>query len=281
MNDLAGFEEWLRRRNLSEGTVQLYRSHLKAAWRAPRPEARLLSGNLAPKTLAAVRAALLSWATFVEDAVLTKRIKEIRLPKPVRLRPKLPLEKKDWLKLIDRIQASPALDNPCKACLGLIAVRGLRVSDVLRLRRDEILEALRTGQLSAVLKGNRRVEYSVTGNFEPLLRSLAAHKGWERVDELVSPRAQKDRRKAAVARLERLLRIVAKETGLDPVDVHPHRLRRTYAVEYLRMMKGDPEALMNLKIHMRWESIETAAQYVDHPREDKLVEIEERMFKKE
>lgn len=280
-SDFKGFEAWLEGRRLSEGTVRLYRSHLKAAFGGKAPEERLLDRELAPKTLAAARSALLSWATYTEDAGLIKRIKGIRLPAPARMTPKLPLERSDWLQLIKTIKTSAALDEPCRACLGLVAARGFRVSDVLRLRRLDVETALKKGRLSTVLKGNRRVEYPVTGNFEPFLRILASHDGWVIADELVSPHAKKDRRAAAVARMERLLRTVAAEAGLDPAEVHPHRLRRTYAVEYLRRMKGDPEALVNLMIHMRWANVETARQYVDHPREERLTEIEEGLFEED
>ena len=53
-------------------------------------------------------------------------------------------------------------------------------------------------------------------------------------------------------------------------DLYPHRLRRTYAVQYLRALKGDPEALMKLTQHMQWASMATAMEYVDHARGDEL-----------
>lgn len=278
--DLNSFRSWLHSRGLSDGTARLYTAHLRVALALPLPESRLLDDHLAPKTKAAARAALRSWALYRRDTEMIERLRDMKLPKPVRKTPKRPLERDDWLSLLDQIQVSSFLDDGSRAALGLLATRGLRVGDALRMQRKEVLEALRVGILSFVIKGNRRVEYHVTEAFRPFLELLATHKNWERVEDLVSPRAKKDRRRAAVIRLERLLRKVAEEVGVEPQDVHPHRLRRTYAVEYLKQMVGDPEALVNLQQHMQWESIETAAQYVDHPRQGKLLEVERRMFKR-
>jgi integrase len=149
------------------------------------------------------------------------------------------------------------------------------------MQRGEVHDALRGGILSFVIKGNKRVEYHVTDNFSRFLELLETQeRDWKRVEDLVSPRSKGDRRRAAVIQIERLLRVVGEEAGLDAEELYPHRLRRTYAVEYLKQMKGDPEALVNLQQHMQWESLETAAGYVDHPRQEKLLEVERRMFKR-
>jgi site-specific recombinase XerD len=281
--DLSNFSEWLRGRGLAAGTARLYAAHLSAAFRLSRPEERLLDDRLAPKTRAAARAALRSWALYQNDPEMVKRLGDIKLPKAVRKTPKYPLPRAEWLALIDQIEVSKKIGDPVRAVLGLLATRGLRVGDALRMQRGEVHDALRGGILSFVIKGNKRVEYHVTDNFSRFLDLLeveAEKRDWKRVEDLVSPRSKGDRRRAAVIQIERLLRVVGEEAGLDGEELYPHRLRRTYAVEYLKQMKGDPEALVNLQQHMQWESLETAAGYVDHPRQEKLLEVERRMFKR-
>jgi integrase len=62
--------------------------------------------------------------------------------------------------------------------------------------------------------------------------------------------------------------------------VYPHRLRRTYATEYLRSMAGDPEAVVKLMQHMGWSNIATAMEYVNHQRGAELNAPAHRMFQR-
>ena len=114
--------------------------------------------------------------------------------------------------------------------------------------------------------------------FRPWLEALANRAArWSRVWDLVSPNASGDNRRNAAARaVERGLQTLARSAGV--VRVHPHRLRRTYAVEFLRAMRGDPEALPKLVQHMGWADMSTALEYIDHARGAELDEVADRIF---
>jgi integrase len=78
--------------------------------------------------------------------------------------------------------------------------------------------------------------------------------------------------------VERALSTVAARLGIE--DLYPHRLRRTYATEYLRALGPDSEAPIKLQQHMQWASMTTAFMYVDHPRGAALDEVAVRMLKR-
>lgn len=89
-------------------------------------------------------------------------------------------------------------------------------------------------------------------------------------------RAKTQRRRAAARAVVRALTEVAVRCRI--YGVHPHRLRRTYALEYLKGLVGDPDALMMPKQHMQWESLATAVEYVDHARGQELDDAAEKIF---
>jgi len=76
--------------------------------------------------------------------------------------------------------------------------------------------------------------------------------------------------------VERVVAAYGADLGIE--DLHPHRLRRTYAVAYLRANKGDPEALINLQQHMQWAGIATAMEYVNHLRGREIDAVAETLF---
>jgi integrase len=118
----------------------------------------------------------------------------------------------------------------------------------------------------------------VIPTYRRFLEILPDYNGWDRVEDLISPRSSpgKLRRRAASKAAARALNVCAERAGID--DLYPHRLRRTYAVEYLRAMKTDPEAVVKLQQHMQWASLATAMQYVDHHRGAELDVAAEAMW---
>jgi integrase len=216
--------------------------------------------------------ALRSWANFAEDAALRRRLDSIKLPPALRKNPKVELDRVSWRRLVKHLQDQPP--SAMRSVLLIISLRGLRCGDVLRLRRREIEDALSTGLLSFEAKGSRRLEYDAAPIREHL-QDLAAqaplgNAQWQRVRDLLGP--CHDSATRAVRRS-----LARHAVGLGIEDLHPHRLRRTYATHYIRALDKDPQALMKLQRHMQWQSMQTAAGYVDATNAKELDAIGARM----
>lgn len=275
-DSLAGFRSWLESMGRSPETVAMYAYDLGALMRDyGDPVDGLSDRSLAPSTRLHRRAALMSWATYTGDDDLRERIKAVLVPHQGRISAKYPLSREDWRLLREEIAGAEG-DPAVRAVLGILAARGLRASDVLRMRRREVTAALRIGRLAFEAKGERRMEFLV----RPIrghLEELASYTGWDRVEDLLAPRsAPGRRRRAAKKRLERAIKRHARAVGLGD-DVHLHQLRRTYATHYLSELEGDPQALTKLQQHMQWAGLATAARYADYHRDEDLDEVAQRL----
>lgn len=278
--DLDNFRQWLGDRGLTRGTEDVYVRDIDKAFSLGGIVSRLRDDGLAPKTRRHILAAARRWADFTDDTKLTKTLKEIRLPPPLRKTAPIPLPRQQLFELVDELAKADYLSEPMRGVLGMMACRGLRCGDVLRLQKHELHAARDHGTLAFEAKGRKRMEFKVLKTYRRHLLLLANAPGnWNRVDELVSPHAKpKGRRTAAARAVERALTEVGVKIGI--FGLYPHRLRRTYAVEYLRTMKGDPEALIKLTEHMRWASMATAMEYVNHARGDELDIFAEKIFER-
>lgn len=272
---LAGFGEYLGRFGLQPGTIAIYVHHAKHAlddgWIA-----RLKRG--APKTRRLVRAAARRWADYARDPKLREELSEFRLPPPRRAKEKVPVDPQPLQRLMQEVRATTALTPALRAILGLMAYRGFRVGDVLRMQRTQVVSALATGRLSIETKGRRFLEFSVLRTFRPWLELLAHERGWETVAHLVVPtsRDEETRVQSAARKVQRHLRALGQRCGVE--SLHPHRLRRTYAVAFQRALRGDAESLPKLMEHMQWANLSTAMQYVDHVRGEVIDRVAEAMF---
>ncbi len=267
---LKDFRAWLLRRGRSDGTAALYMKNLKKCAADETLTTRLVEGELAPLTRRTNKAALSAWATFTKDGELAADIKEIRLPPARRVTPKIPLPSEDWRRVVKHIE-TVKIDEPTRQLSLVIARRGLRVGDALRIRRRDVVSSLGSGILSFEGKGRKRYEFPI-GSIKGQLEALAKIKDWDVARELVS---RGKSRIAAERRMGRVFDRFADELELD--DVHPHRMRRTYATRYLEALKGDPRALLKLQSHMGWASVNTAAMYADAVDRGELAEVGERM----
>ena len=273
IEDLGLFHAWLLRRGLSAGTAQVYVSDVGLALRHPRgPRGKLTDGNLAPKTKHRIRSSLRSWARFQKDGDLRFLVDDQRLPPSQRVTVKQPLPREEWLRLINHVRKDEKLDEPMRAVLLLMAQRGFRCGDVLRLERAQVVAALRDGEIIFKAKGSKFTQWSIKRCREPL-EILAALDGWKTVLDLVSPTT-----KSAELRVNAHLRRIAAQQGIDAKDIYTHRLRRTVAVEFLRSMGSDPEALQKLKRWMNWSNIATALEYTDFVNKDALDAAEDKMW---
>lgn len=267
--DLVAFQEWLiLKRGCVKGTAKLYAQNvLNASQHHEGFFGKLTDPNIAPKTKRHIKAAIVAYARFTKDRELEASIREVRLPPADRVTVKIPLDRDLWVKFITVLDDSQAFSPEIRACMGIIAIRGYRVSDVLRMERKEILRGLQTGILSTVGKGRKRLEYTVQP-FRKYLITLLGVKDWVKVADLIS-NSKRDDMTAARVKLLRAFKTLAKEVGIDPKDIFTHRFRRTVATMFLDhpSVKGDLEKLRQF---MGWSNVTIAAGYADHDRRKEL-----------
>lgn len=280
--ELDDFGRWLADFGLSEGTIRLYRYDVESAFARGGPVKRLKDRNLAPKTLRHILAACRRWARFRRDQDMLDAVERIRLPAPRRQTAKVPITRDQLFEVVAEINRCEYLEDPMKASLGLMAIRGFRCGDVTRLKRREIDLALENGILAYEAKGRRRLEFKVLDTYRYYLEVLAIeaeHVKWTRVEDLLAPTAASaTRRQAANRAAARALRRIGLEVGIE--GLYPHQLRRTYATEYLAALGPDPFAAIKLQQHMQWASLATAMGYVDHDRGQELDDVAEKMWER-
>lgn len=267
---IDNFKKWLVARGRTEETAQGYASDVLAAQTHPQgPLGRLRMRTLAPKTLRRTMASLRAWCKFTKDATLLEQISDIRLPPPARKIIKEPLNREQWLAVVKEINQAEYLSHPERAALGIMATRGLRVGDVLRLERAKVQEAVRTGELAYKGKGSKWIQVGVQ-SFKAYLELLAREEDWEYVRDLISISKKGSRQKSAGQQLSRALKQVGERVGISAADMYPHKLRRTFATAFLEAVGGDLEKLRQM---MSWNDISTAAGYADHGRKNELEAI--------
>jgi site-specific recombinase XerC len=256
------FGNWLARRGRSPVTIRAYRVCLLQCAKTRSLTDRLVGDVLAPKSKRLNKAALAAWAKYTKDGDLKNDLDDVRLPPPSRLRPKIPLVTADWQRLVRHVEAHDRMPVHEKACVLIMARRGLRVADVLRIERKHAQRALATGRFSYSAKGSKRIEISAAP-IRAALESLVNAGKWTTVVDLfdVSGPTPEDTMKLCSQRVRRAIARCGKDLELD--DVHPHRLRRSYATFFLQQHHGDPQAMVKLVEHMAWSGIAVAAGYVD------------------
>jgi integrase len=267
-NNLKKFRTWMLDRGRVEGTVDLYANNIRSCGGdATGITHRLVAGKLSPNSLRTNIAALRAWALFTKDGELSSTLNDMRLPPPRRVRAKLPLEAMEWRKVVRHLQSCEMANEAMRQVLLIVAIRGFRSGDVLRLRRTDVIRALDTGKLTYEGKGRKRLVFSATP-IKAQLKALADIGGWNRVSDLIS--SSKIQRVIST-KVCRAAKRAAKTVGV--AEMNPHRFRHTFATRYLDELKGDPNAIVKLQKYMGWESMATAARYVDQVSQDQLDEI--------
>jgi site-specific recombinase XerD len=264
-DELDEFRLWMIGRGRSEGTAEQYFWCVrKCLEHSDGPLGRLVGRKLAPKTKRINKAALRAWAKFTSDADLLLLLEDLRLPPPERVTVKEPLTNKDWAAMSDAIE-SAKLDEVSRAVLTMICERGFRVSDVLRLEQSQVRRGVETGVLLYTGKGDRQQD-CLTDSFQWCLESFLDAgkrlKNWDHVWTLMSPRAKNPPR-AARLKIQRYVKQVAAEAGIDPDEIYTHRLRRTIATEFYNETKD----IVALQKYMGWADIKTASNYVSEREE--------------
>lgn len=226
-----GFTAWLQRHHYQSTTIKKTLADLK---RAPSSDLN-------------VEKALRRYATFAEEAGIADELTELaghlapiqRLPHEKPVRRKLEARsfpEEDWGKLTRAVEGS--LD-PRDQVLWAMATTGLRVGDVLRVPREILNQAVRTGVLEAERKGGTFVSVPL-GILEPWLALQRACKAAVTSGVPVSNVAalvadgdpNPDAGGAAYQRVDRRLKAIRRQTGMTG-RANTHRLRRTVAVQAL------------------------------------------------
>lgn len=162
----------------------------------------------------------------------------------------------------------------------IIAIRGIRCGDVLRLQQKDILEALKTGRLGFISKGEKPIVFGSKSISEPL-KQLAKMRWPEdgHVWNLVCPRSSAQKAYDSASRRIRLcMKKLEHELGYEKGDLYSHRMRHTFVNQFLAEMQGDSAAVFKLQDMMQWSSLNTARSYVKRAELSELDEIEKRMF---
>ena len=285
---LDDYGRWLRRRGIGQQTIVQYIFHAGRADAGEDPFDRITDRSLSPKYRRVCRAAIISYARFRASEgdqaalALIDQIKEVKLPAPVRNTVKVPLDTTQWKNLRVEIDSADYITEAMRAELGLMAARGLRRGDILRLQKKEITDALRTDTLSFIAKGERRLEFGVSPTWKHYLESLEEEfdreRGAKMVSDLIAPGASDDNRmKAAGAAVVRGLRRVGEETGgIDVEKLTPHLLRATVATHYFVACGRDP---VKLQSFMQWATLDVALGYVSAGTRESLDALAEEMLK--
>lgn len=258
------------RRGRAEQTADLYIRNIKGCLKDRRGHlARVSTEGLAPKTRRTYKAALAAWADFTEDEMLRRRLRDIKLPPPDRIKEKRALTERDWRAVIMAV-ADRDEDEPLVGAIGLVCHRGFRIGDVGRIRRVDVKSGLSSGVLNYLSKGNRRTRWSITDQMAVYLEAFMRRNKWTHVWDLTAPKSRADLRwRGARLNAQREFKKIVKASGIDGDGVSLHILRRTYAWHYLRHAQLSGGGPVELQKHMGWASINTAMQYVDQSDREK------------
>lgn len=273
--EIEDFKDWLIRYGRGKETADQYARNVKRAYQRKDPVRRLVDSELSPKYLRLIRASLRAWAEYKGDRALEAELKKVRLPPALSRRESQPLSELEWKDLRREINNAYYLRDPMKANLGMLVCRGFRRSDVLRMKKKEVTDALRKGVLEYEGKGRKRLRFTVTDAWSEYLEIFTSYDKWSRVEDLICPTARADtRRDSAGKAVARALKKCGSRVGLEAQDVYPHLLRHTYATLYYQRCK-DPA---KLQAHMQWSDISTAMGYVSAGGVEELDGIAESLF---
>lgn len=277
--DLDGFYAWLHKRGRGRSADQ-YRRVVKL-WLDGKDEfeAKMTSTSYSPNYRRHLIACVRVWAKYTGDGDLLVRLEDIKRPAAIARDVREPFEFSDWFAIRNAIENYPGITDAKRNVCALIALRGIRCGDVLRLAKRDVSQAVDAGVLAFESKGERWQKF----NAAPLLPHLKGLMGcWhhgQRVRNLVSPGSSEEHCQETAGRaIRRVFDEIADEIGMNPEDLYAHRFRHTYATYFLQEMAGDPEAIFKLQQQMGWARLDTASNYLRRSRQGELDAVEERLL---
>jgi len=186
----------------------------------------------------------------------------------------------EWQHLYDvLLEDSMKRGGAIPAVLLTLMATGLRIGDLLAIPCSALLEAKRTNQVRFDAKGGEWRILPIAGAPADWLRLIALaerNRDATNVAQLVTP---KDTRASgegpAYKRVRRALLRAAGRAGVDG-RIYLHRLRRTVAVQALRVTEDMP-AVQQLLGH---RSMLTTSTYLDEARPDAIGNVQRRIREK-
>ena len=237
--------------------------------------------GLAPKTRRRIRTVGIKWARFASDDKLERTLREFQLPTAKRSTVKTPLERDQLEALITEIETADGLSDAERAVLGMIACRGFRIGDVLRLKRAELRAARDRGVLAFRAKGENRLEFKLIATFAKHALALAGAKGeGATVRRADRAEVQERDRSPQVGGASHRAQAGAAGGPLQhrrhpPAPAAPHLRHRVP-----EGLEGRPRRTDQAPAAKAWDSITTVAEYVDHARGLEFDQAAERIFER-
>ena len=193
----------------------------------------------------------------------------------------------EWLRLTEALAADP---SPSARAVELMQATGLRVGDVLAIRRETISEAVRTAAPVRIeTKGGKIRLLPLTAEWHALwatwlveekkarLTAAEAATWWPNVAAMLTrtpggSRSADGREHAGYKQMARALARASAAAGVSARS-HTHRIRTTFAVQAIRIT-GDISMVQQALGH---ENIATTSRYVDEARPDDLAKLQEKV----
>lgn len=196
-------------------------------------------------------------------------------PMPVERGPRkmavAPFTKDDWAKLRTTLATDP---EPEARVLEIQAVTGLRIGDVLRIRRHDLRKALaETDVLHVEIKGGRNFAVPTSGAPEVWHRLHKQWREWEDLAHWISPQADKNPDHAAYVSVRKHLRLLGQHLELDG-RVNLHRIRHTVANRALAITKD----VDSVRVLLGHRSLQSTMRYLDdRERVDDVAQLHRRL----
>ncbi len=278
---LDAFGDWLERRGRGRSAAQYSRVVTRYLEDPETYWAKITNPRYSPNYRHHLVSCLRVWARFQSDGDLLAELDDLALPAALPASTREPIERDQWFQLLDTIESADYLSEPLRLVCSIIAIRGIRAGDVVRLTKREVLAAVKTGTLSFEGKRGRRSEYNASMFADHLegLAELEWH-GAKRVRELVCPGNRLDDvcQESATRSVRAAFDKIAEDVGIDASDLYAHRFRHTYATHFLQAMDKDPEALFKLQQQMGWAKLDTAMNYLRRSRREELDQVESQLL---
>ncbi len=275
------FAEWLRHENYAPSTsratlcrVEVLRSHASELAKRLQASPHDLDAARRYGRYLGTRERLEAFDRLVQAALAAPRPRR-RLQPHQRVHEAVSFAESDWRRLVPELQRRR---EPEAAVVLVIVATGLRIGDILRLRKDSLGKALAGNSTDVVTiqKGGRTRRLPVEGAREHWQNLFDRWTDGATVADWICPTSKlgAETPGGAYQRVRRHLRSVAAELKLGG-RVHLHRLRRTVAVRALETTK-DLHVVQQLLGHANMKATQT---YTDELRSREVAELQQRLLR--
>jgi integrase len=268
------YRRWLERRRLRPRTVEAYVYTIEKALEGSPLE--YLQNSQSSGRRQQIYAALKHYAGYLisddraqEGGELLAALEALPPWREAEKPPERPLDEEEWNRLL--YQGVYQQEEPTRQALAVLVITGLRVSDVLQIEREKVLEGLRTGTVYLQQKGGGYRPFPCQGDLANVFDELVIHWQWTVLWKAIT-KGKKQR--AAYMVLYRALKEAADDAGLNSRSIHPHLLRATAAVQLYRRSGKD---ILAVKAWLGHRSITTTQKYLRYIDEEELGDLYDRL----